>query len=501
LDKFKNNRASILNTLKMKYVKFISLMIILSVLTVRSDAQNKVGINTTTPSATLDVNGNIRLGNDNGNVPLPGTMRFDSVQGGFQGWDGEAWRDFVLDPRETFWPSNGNRGSIGLFDPRSPDDATQGDQFGFSVAMDGGVAAVGSPGWMGNRGRVFLFHWVTIPGFWDLVDTVYSPEPSHQSEKFGFSISLSGNKLIVGAPEYFDGTINQFVGRAYLYNRGANNWNYEATIASAACYGLNFGFDVKISGNQGLISSPTAYTNPACPPPVNVNKGIVSYFNLSNGYFPISDLSNGVNGFSGLEKYGYSIDMHGKWAVIGAPFSQNSGTREDSLYIFEQDATLPFVWYHRQSFVGNSFDSEFARSVSIRGNRIFAGEPKYDVDPNDNKGALRIFTLNPSTQVWEENLPFKPGEDANGEYGHAVSLAAGFGISSAKSDPVDYGVYIQAYDDRVRNHARITDPLATSFDHTLHDAAVSGRNFIIGFPQGQSDNGQTGGRVFFGRIY
>ena len=68
---------------------------------------------------------------------------------------------------------------------------------------------------------------------------------------------------------YFDGTINQFVGRAYLYNRSGNNWNYEATIASAACYGLNFGFDVKISGNQGLISSPTAYTNPACPPPVS----------------------------------------------------------------------------------------------------------------------------------------------------------------------------------------------------------------------------------------
>lgn len=467
----------------------------------RSNAQNKVGINTSNPEATLDVGGTIRLANDNMSIPLPGTMRFDSSQGGFQGWDGKAWRDFVVDPRETFWPSHGDRGSIGLFDPRSPDDAVQGDQFGFSVAMDGGVAAIGSPGWMGQRGRIFIFHWVAIPGFWELVDTLYSPVTPYQSEKFGFSLSVSGNKLIAGAPEYYDATLSLPVGRTYLFNRSGNSWVYEATIASGACYNLNFGFDVKISGLQGIISAPTVWQNPGCPPPAIPNKGGVSYFNLNNGYFTISGLSNGLPGISGLEKYGYSIDMHGKWVVIGAPFSQNAEIREDSLYIFEQDSATPWLWYPRQSFAGTSFDSEFARSVSIRGNRIFAGEPKYDAEPNDNKGAVRIFTLNPATQIWEENGPPRPGEDANSHYGHAVSLGNNFGISAAQSDPVNYGVYIQAYDNRIRNHARITDPLATSFDHTLHDVAVSGRNFIIGFPQGQSDNGQTGGRIFFGRIY
>jgi hypothetical protein len=42
--------------------------------------------------------------------------------------------------------------------------------------------------------------------------------------------------------------------------------------------------------------------------------------------------------------------------------------------------------------------------------------------------------------------------------------------------------------------------LTTSFDLMVNDISLSGNNFIIGLPYGVSENGNQGGRIFFGRI-
>jgi len=55
--------------------------------------QQRVGINTISPSADLDVNGIIKISENASITPQAGMMRFNSATSKFQGYDGSAWVD------------------------------------------------------------------------------------------------------------------------------------------------------------------------------------------------------------------------------------------------------------------------------------------------------------------------------------------------------------------------------------------------------------------------
>ena len=52
-----------------------------------------VGIGTSTPQATLDVNGAIKVGNTTA-TPVAGMIRFNTTTNKFEGYDGTAWVEF-----------------------------------------------------------------------------------------------------------------------------------------------------------------------------------------------------------------------------------------------------------------------------------------------------------------------------------------------------------------------------------------------------------------------
>lgn len=474
------------------------LVLILTLYESNCHAQNKVGINTQNPSVTFEVNGKMRVGNDTVSQVPAGTIRFNPQTGDFEGWDGYQWNNFSQDPKESFWPAYQNRGAIGSYIPISHEDAAQGDEFGYAVDIEGNYAVVGSPGWQGNRGRAFVYKREPVFGFWSLQKTLYG-SAAITDERFGHSVSISGDKILIGAPKHLNTAINKRLGQAYVFKLNGNDWTQIGVIPNSYCRVEDFGWDVKLVGRQALISSPTVSTDPACLTPVNTNKGEVWFINLDVGYFQTTSLETNVPGISGLAMYGYAVDMDNGWAVVSAPFSTGPTTREDSIYIFKQDAMAPWMWTKKQAFSGYFYDTQVGKSVSIKGETIYVGEPYYDFVSGDNKGALRVFKLDSATELWNEST-FRIGEDDNGLFGHSVSLDTGFGLTAAYTDPVNYGVYIQAYDPMMRNHVTITDPLTTSFDLNVSEVSISGRNFIIGLPLGMAENGQMGGRIFFGKI-
>ena len=75
------------------------LCICTALLLVGTSVPGQVGVNTSTPEQTLDVNGKIRLGND-ATAPSPGTLRFDSRGADFQGYDGNEWKSLTVSPLE-----------------------------------------------------------------------------------------------------------------------------------------------------------------------------------------------------------------------------------------------------------------------------------------------------------------------------------------------------------------------------------------------------------------
>ena len=108
-----------------------------------------VGIGTSTPNQKLDVNGKLKLADDN-NTPSKGTIRWNEAAQDFEGFDGIQWLSLTQtnntsSSTSTAWPSDcGTTGTIGDYAMASATDGVANDQFGQSVSIFGNTAAIGA---------------------------------------------------------------------------------------------------------------------------------------------------------------------------------------------------------------------------------------------------------------------------------------------------------------------------------------------------------------------
>eukprot|EP01125_Pyxidicula_operculata_P020486 TRINITY_DN7584_c0_g1_i1.p1 TRINITY_DN7584_c0_g1~~TRINITY_DN7584_c0_g1_i1.p1 ORF type:complete len:1741 (-),score=240.11 TRINITY_DN7584_c0_g1_i1:66-5117(-) len=155
---------------------------------------------------------------------------------------------------------------------------THGDYslFGSSLAMDDTTLVVGAYGtdW-GQGSDQGAVHIYVLNGLkWELRQTI-QPLGLNEDDSFGYSVSLNGNFLIVGA--YHTDSANSIdAGSAYLYMRDCNGtWIEYAKILGSqssakrsifetseisqtieANIGINFGTSLSIVGNKAVFGSP-----------------------------------------------------------------------------------------------------------------------------------------------------------------------------------------------------------------------------------------------------
>jgi len=157
-----------------------------------------------------------------------------------------------------------NQGRVTLFDATTgavlqiffdPAD-TPGDAFGFSVAIDGNnvvASAIGDDTDAENLGRAFLFDATTG----DVLQTFSDPTPV-RFDQFGFSVAIDGNLVLVGA--HFDDNNGPDVGQAHLFV--ATTGTLLQTFDDPTVTGSDqFGTSVSISGNNVLVGAPGDDTN------------------------------------------------------------------------------------------------------------------------------------------------------------------------------------------------------------------------------------------------
>jgi hypothetical protein len=144
----------------------------------------------------------------------------------------------------------------------SPSDGMAADQFGASVAIQGGTIVVGAPGndeAAGNGGAAYVF---TGGGAaWTEGDKLLPSDVSDHS--FGFSVDLDGDTIAVGGPYHDSGTTNS--GAVYIFNPGSSGWEETVRLATntgGAVLSDLFGWDVALSGDLlvvGAYLADTAY--------------------------------------------------------------------------------------------------------------------------------------------------------------------------------------------------------------------------------------------------
>jgi hypothetical protein len=244
-------------------------------------------------------------------------------------------------------------------------DAARGDNAGLSVALSGTTAVVGVPGKNGSTGAAYVFvhsgtHWYQ--------QARLTASDGVAGDQFGFSVALSGDVAVVGAPFK-----NTQTGAAYVFVRRGTGWHQQARlIASGAAGGDWFGSSVALSGSTALIGAPQK-NNSSGAAYVFVSRG--------TGWYQQARLTAGDA--AAIENFGSSVALNGSTALVGAPQRHSSS---GAAYVFVHSGT---AWHQQARLTAGdaAANDELGTSVALSGNTAVVGAP----GKNIASGAAYVF--------------------------------------------------------------------------------------------------------------
>src|SRR2546429_3317558 len=87
------------------------------------------------------------------------------------------------------------------------------------------------------------------------VETKLSPADSTLFQNFGWSVAVSGDTVVAGTP--VDSSDSMYAGVAYVFVRDGGTWNQQARLAPAVPSAFaEFGYSVTISGDTLVVGAP-----------------------------------------------------------------------------------------------------------------------------------------------------------------------------------------------------------------------------------------------------
>lgn len=197
-----------------------------------------------------------------------------------------------------------------------------GNRFGFSVAVSDNTMVVGSPYYASSSGVARVF--VRQGESWTQVATLRAHNPD-ANDIFGMAVAISGDTIVVGAPsengagsgiDPEDNNDGALVGAAYVFFRsGGNNWQQQAYLKPPvdqfpAGTSRDFGRAVAISGNTVVVGAPNSSVRSA-------------YVFVRNGS-TWSQQARLQAHTSGSDHFGFAVGISGDTVVVGA-FGEDGG--------------------------------------------------------------------------------------------------------------------------------------------------------------------------------
>jgi hypothetical protein len=268
-----------------------------------------------------------------------------------------------------------------------PDNGSH-ENFGFPVALSGDVAVSGSS----QVGPTYLI--VKPRTGWKgqiSYTATLSPSMDQGITDFGIASAISGNTVVVGAPEYPNGNAQ---GAAYVYVKPAGGWQDMTetamlTASDGAAF-AEFGVGVAVRGGTVAIGASHAISG-------GTRTGTAYVFiQPKNGWKDMTETAELTPSDSGQfeEHFGQSAAVGTGKVVVGAEFGGPSG--QGSAYVFQKpvggwkNASEPATFTSSDGVGGD----EFSYSLAIEGNTIVAGAPFAPFDSKDGfagPGAAYVF--------------------------------------------------------------------------------------------------------------
>jgi hypothetical protein len=269
-------------------------------------------------------------------------------------------------------------------------DGIAGDYFGFSVGINGDYAVVGAYNKKNNlvtgQGSAYIFYkgnaWTTGQ---QPQAKLLAPDGA-SGDYFGYSVSISGSFVIVGAPSDDAEYINQ--GAAYIFGRVGSNWPFLAKIKGVPATGAWFGKSVCINGDYAIAGAP--YEN-IIQYATNY-QGSAYVFNGSLGWntdMPSIQLSDPEPNPANNSRFGQSVNLKGDYALVGASmYGTGDLEHRGTSWLYKRNGTgWPVA--RKIADANSQANSLFGWSVGVGGFNVIIGAP----GKNNGKGDVSFLNV------------------------------------------------------------------------------------------------------------
>ena len=271
------------------------------------------------------------------------------------------------------------------------------DVFGEAAAIDGDRAIVGAyqedDADGTSSGKAYIFNVTTGA----LVHTLDNPNPIFSSTNnwFGRSMDISGDRCIVSAYVETNEAGESGSGKAYIFN--VTTGALVHTLDNPDPFGTGdindfFGYSVAMSGNYAIVSCINE------DEPGGTQSGKAYIFNVTTGDLVYTLDNPNAFGTSQSDSFGTSVAISGNYAIVGASSEDDAGgLSSGKAYVFKTtvgdwtDTTLIDTLDNPNAF-GTSAGDNFGRKVSISGNRCIVGAYLEDVGGNAS-GIAYVYKL------------------------------------------------------------------------------------------------------------
>jgi len=400
------------------------------------------------------------------------------------GAHGDSYSGAYTGSAYIFRRDQGTTNGWGQVSKLTASDGSGTDFFAMSVAIDGDTVVSGArylSRTFPAEGSVYLFRRDQGgPGAWQQEIKVSCPPiVSSLMDHFGQAVAISGDTVVIGAPDDPDTGLGY--GQVHIFERrhgGANRWGLVATVSSDDQHIHDgYGTAVAVSGDTLAVGAYNDWDN-------GIHSGSVFVYERDHGgpdaWGLIAKLT--PDDAQPYAYFGMSVSISGDTAAVGAP---GDDWFPGTTYLFQRDDGGPTAWGQvaklRPSDISGMYN-RFSWSTSISGDTVISGAPWY--------GSVYVFNRNHG------------GPNAWGEVTKINDLIYGWKVVvSGNTAAIDGSGEVGIFD---RDHGgpdywgRVGSVTAPSGSDPLYlgsKIAINGDTLIIG-ASGDSVNGEHTGSAY-----
>ena len=258
------------------------------------------------------------------------------------------------------------------------------------------------------------------------------------SDNFGRSVSADGNTLVVGAP--YDDDRGSGSGSVYVYTRSSATASFadeqKITASDGAAYD-EFGFSVSVDGNTLVVGA-------SLDDDRGTDSGSVYVYTRSSAdeSFAFQQKITAYDG-AASDEFGQSVSVDGNTLVVGAFFDDDFGSTSGSVYVYTRSsADELFGDVQKITASDGAASDNFGFSVSVSGNIIVVGAFGDD-DDGSSSGSVYVYTRSSATASFgNQHKITASGGAGSDEFGHSVSVDGNTLVVGANRDDNNGSVYV-----------------------------------------------------------